>query len=158
MAPWFTNDTCDPFHPISKPCTLGDFVRYAVNVSEPEHISKALKFVTEHNIRLVIRNTGHEYAYFPFSYCTSRRLLVLATTESQQELAHSPFGHTISKILKSKTTRMHTILGKPLSLELAYRESKRTLQPKRKVFGWSAASAQVWALPVATAKVEDTQL
>lgn len=63
MAPFFTNGTCDPFHPISKPCQLGDFVRYAVNISKPEHISKALQFVKKHNIRLVIRNTGHEYEH-----------------------------------------------------------------------------------------------
>ncbi|KAJ6024875.1 FAD binding domain protein [Penicillium herquei] len=61
MAPLFTNGTCDPYHPISKPCTLGNFVRYAVNVSTPTHVAKTLKFATEHNIRFIIRNTGHDY-------------------------------------------------------------------------------------------------
>ncbi|PYH85196.1 FAD-binding domain-containing protein [Aspergillus uvarum CBS 121591] len=61
MAPWFTNGTCDPFHPVSKPCTMGNYVDYAVNVSTPAHISATLKFAYEHNIRLVIRNTGHDY-------------------------------------------------------------------------------------------------
>ncbi|KAL5335536.1 hypothetical protein BJX70DRAFT_374964 [Aspergillus crustosus] len=61
MAPWFANGSCDPFHPIEKPCTLDNYVVYAVNVSESEHISKAIQFSTEHNIRTVIRNTGHDY-------------------------------------------------------------------------------------------------
>ncbi|RMZ37648.1 hypothetical protein AFCA_001903 [Aspergillus flavus] len=61
MAPWFTNGTCDPYHPVSQPCTLGNFVRYAVNVSTPAHVAKTLQFANEHNIRFVIRNTGHDY-------------------------------------------------------------------------------------------------
>ncbi|PIG82789.1 FAD binding domain protein [Aspergillus arachidicola] len=61
MAPWFTNGTCDPFHPESKPCTIGNYVVYAVDVAKPEHVSTALKFAKEHNIRVVPRNTGHDY-------------------------------------------------------------------------------------------------
>lgn len=61
MAPFFANGTCDPYHPISKPCTLGNYVNYAVNVSSPDHISKSLKFATKHYIRVVVRNTGHDY-------------------------------------------------------------------------------------------------
>lgn len=61
MAPFFTNGTCDPFHPVSKPCTLGNLVQYAVDVRKPEHISTTLSFVTKHNIRLIVRNTGHDY-------------------------------------------------------------------------------------------------
>ncbi|KAJ5522690.1 FAD binding domain protein [Penicillium frequentans] len=60
MAPFFTNGTCDPYHPISKPCTLGNFVRYAVNVSSPDHVAKTMQFATKHNIRFIIRNTGHD--------------------------------------------------------------------------------------------------
>lgn len=61
MAPFFANGTCDPYHPISKPCTLGNYVVYSVNVTEPDHISKTIKFATQHNIRVVVRNTGHDY-------------------------------------------------------------------------------------------------
>jgi hypothetical protein len=61
MAPFFANGTCDPYHDVSKPCTLGNYVRYSVNVSCPEHISTAIKFATKYNIRLVVRNTGHDY-------------------------------------------------------------------------------------------------
>ncbi|RAL17380.1 FAD-dependent oxidoreductase [Aspergillus homomorphus CBS 101889] len=61
MAPWFANGTCDPFHPVAKPCTMGNYIHYAVNVSTPAHISATLQFANKHNIRLVIRNTGHDY-------------------------------------------------------------------------------------------------
>ncbi|KAL4802481.1 FAD-binding domain-containing protein [Aspergillus unguis] len=61
MAPFFANDTCDPFHPPRKICTLGNYVSYAVNVSQPDHVITSLDFVKKHNIRLVVRNTGHDY-------------------------------------------------------------------------------------------------
>ncbi|KAJ5470348.1 hypothetical protein N7530_007705, partial [Penicillium desertorum] len=61
MAPFFAEGVCDPFHPVSKPCTLGNYVRYSVDVTSPAQISNTVKFATEHNIRLVIRNTGHDY-------------------------------------------------------------------------------------------------
>jgi hypothetical protein len=61
MAPIFANQSCDPFTPSSKPCTIGNLVRYAVNVSEPEDIVATLKFAKEHNIRFIVRNTGHDY-------------------------------------------------------------------------------------------------
>ncbi|KAL8845786.1 MAG: hypothetical protein Q9221_009076 [Calogaya cf. arnoldii] len=61
MAPFFTNQSCDPYLPRTSPCTIGNYVNYAVNVSEPTDIVKGLAFATEHKIRLVIRNTGHDY-------------------------------------------------------------------------------------------------
>ncbi|KAL3455908.1 hypothetical protein BJX64DRAFT_271512 [Aspergillus heterothallicus] len=61
MAPFFANDSCDPFHPVDKPCLLGNYISYAVNVSQPSHVSKAIIFANKNNVRLVIRNTGHDY-------------------------------------------------------------------------------------------------
>lgn len=61
MAPIFANQSCDPWQPQSKPCTLGNYVDYAVNVSKPDDVITALKFAEERNIRFVIRNTGHDY-------------------------------------------------------------------------------------------------
>lgn len=61
MAPLFANESCDPWQPQSKPCTLGNYVSYAVNVSVPDDIIAALKFAEEKNVRFVIRNTGHDY-------------------------------------------------------------------------------------------------
>lgn len=60
MQAYFANASCDPFTSQDKPCTLGNYVSYAVNVSTTDHVVAALKFAQEKNIRVVIRNTGHE--------------------------------------------------------------------------------------------------
>ncbi|KAK8122050.1 hypothetical protein PG984_010720 [Apiospora sp. TS-2023a] len=61
MAPFFANQSCDPFQPRDVPCTLGNYVRFAVNATGPEDVQAAVKFAQEHEVRLVIRNTGHDY-------------------------------------------------------------------------------------------------
>ncbi|KAK3327948.1 hypothetical protein B0T19DRAFT_178210 [Cercophora scortea] len=61
MAPWFANQSCDPFSAQSKPCTFGNYVRYAVAVETANDVSAAIKFAKANNVRLVIRNTGHDY-------------------------------------------------------------------------------------------------
>jgi len=61
MAPFFANQSCDPFTPASTPCTLGNYVRYAVAASCTEDVVAAITFAKTHNIRFVIRNTGHDY-------------------------------------------------------------------------------------------------
>ena len=60
MASIFSNGSCDPFAPTPIPCTLGNYVNYAINVSLPADISHGIAFAKSKNIRLVIRNTGHE--------------------------------------------------------------------------------------------------
>lgn len=61
MAPFFANMSCDPFTSTAAQCVVGAYVQYAVNVSSIEDIQTALAFVRTHNIRLVVRNTGHDY-------------------------------------------------------------------------------------------------
>lgn len=61
MAPYFTNDSCNPFLPRDAPCSLGNYIVYAVNASDAEDFKKTIKFTQRHNIRLTIRNTGHDY-------------------------------------------------------------------------------------------------
>lgn len=61
MAPWFANQSCDPFTDRSKPCTLGNYASYAVNATTPEHVRAAVLFAQLRNIRFVVRNTGHDY-------------------------------------------------------------------------------------------------
>ena len=60
MSPIFLNQSCDPYTAESIPCLIGNYVEYAINVTGPSDIAAGLKFVQEHNIRLVIKNTGHE--------------------------------------------------------------------------------------------------
>lgn len=61
MAPLFSNDSCNPFTTPESPCTLGNYVRYAVRAKEASDVRKALQFAKKNNIRFVIRNTGHDY-------------------------------------------------------------------------------------------------
>lgn len=61
MAPAVANQSCNPFTPEDQPCTLGNVVLYSVNATEPSDFSKAIVFAKKKNIRLAIRNTGHEY-------------------------------------------------------------------------------------------------
>ncbi|KAK8061450.1 hypothetical protein PG994_007816 [Apiospora phragmitis] len=61
MAPFFANQSCDPFQPRDTPCTLGNYVRYAVNATGPADVQAAVKFAQDNDVRLVIRNTGHDY-------------------------------------------------------------------------------------------------
>ena len=62
MQSFFANQSCDPFTPRSTPCQLGNYVRYAVDVSTVADVQAAVWFAQLLNIRLVVRNTGHEYA------------------------------------------------------------------------------------------------
>lgn len=61
MAPFFANRSCDPFTERSAGCVIGTYVQYTVNVSEAADVAAGIKFANDRNIRLVIRNTGHDY-------------------------------------------------------------------------------------------------
>lgn len=60
VAPLFQNQSCDPFTPISKPCTLGNYVDFAINVTSAADVIAGVRFAQSQNIRLVIKNTGHD--------------------------------------------------------------------------------------------------
>ncbi|KAI1175120.1 putative alcohol oxidase [Nemania sp. FL0916] len=61
MAPFFTNNSCNPFLSRQSPCIVGAYTQYAVNATSVSHYQATLKFAAQHNIRLVIRNTGHDF-------------------------------------------------------------------------------------------------
>ncbi|RFU28033.1 hypothetical protein B7463_g8305, partial [Scytalidium lignicola] len=61
MAPYFANQSCDPFTAESQSCLLGNYVRYAINVSTVDDVIAGVKFAERNNIRFVIRNTGHDF-------------------------------------------------------------------------------------------------
>jgi FAD/FMN-containing dehydrogenase len=42
-------------------CTLGAYPVYAVNISSVEQIQQTIAYARTHNLRLVIKNTGHCY-------------------------------------------------------------------------------------------------
>lgn len=67
MAQFFSNGSCNPYTAPSDPCVVGSLVQYSVNISTvsiEESIADyraTLAFALERNIRLVVRNTGHDY-------------------------------------------------------------------------------------------------
>ncbi|KAJ5173316.1 FAD-linked oxidoreductase sor8 [Penicillium capsulatum] len=61
MSSWWSNFSCDPFLPRDTPCDIGTLQRFSVNVTGVDDVRKTLQFSREHNLRIVIRNTGHDY-------------------------------------------------------------------------------------------------
>jgi len=61
MAAFFANMSCDPFTPRKATCVIGTYVPYAVKASCAEDYRATIAFSKRYNIRLVIRNTGHDY-------------------------------------------------------------------------------------------------
>ncbi|KAI0901030.1 FAD binding domain protein [Annulohypoxylon nitens] len=61
MDPYWQNQSCDPFTPRSNACDLGNYVDFTVNVSSASDVVAGLQFAQKHNVRIVIKNTGHDY-------------------------------------------------------------------------------------------------
>lgn len=60
--PIFQGRTCMPTDDPTKSCTLGGYASYSVAVTKVSQIQLALNFARNANIRLVVRNTGHDFA------------------------------------------------------------------------------------------------
>ncbi|KAL7787163.1 FAD binding domain-containing protein [Trichoderma ceciliae] len=60
MFPYWLNNTCNPFRTNDGTCTLGNLASYAINVSGAADVIAGIKFAGEKNIRLIIKNTGHD--------------------------------------------------------------------------------------------------
>ncbi|KAK8023735.1 FAD-linked oxidoreductase patO [Apiospora rasikravindrae] len=61
MSYLFSNNTCNPWSDPDTPCTTGTDAVYVINATEVSDIQEGVRFATENNIRLVVRNTGHDY-------------------------------------------------------------------------------------------------
>ncbi|KAI1504041.1 FAD binding domain protein [Biscogniauxia marginata] len=57
----FANMSCDPFTPPDTQCVIGAYVSYAFNASGAEDYRATMAFAHKLDIRLVIRNMGHDY-------------------------------------------------------------------------------------------------
>lgn len=60
MNPYYQNQSCDPYTPANRTCELGNYVSYSIAVSGADHVISGIKFAKDNNVRLVIKNTGHE--------------------------------------------------------------------------------------------------
>ena len=61
MAPFWANQSCDVFSGRDDQCVKGTYIQYAVRVEEVSDVVKTIAFAKSKNIRLVVRNTGHDY-------------------------------------------------------------------------------------------------
>ena len=62
MQTYFANNSCNPIVDQSfGKCGIGNYVQYAIDVTGDADVKAGLAFAQRNNIRLLIRNTGHEY-------------------------------------------------------------------------------------------------
>jgi hypothetical protein len=61
MAPFFANQSCDPFTQPEDRCIIGTQVQYAVDARSSWDYLAAIAFAKLKNIRLLVRNTGHDF-------------------------------------------------------------------------------------------------
>jgi hypothetical protein len=61
MSLVYTNRTCLPGHDRTSPCTIGYYPEYVINSSSVAHVQAGVNFARRYNIRLVIKNTGHDF-------------------------------------------------------------------------------------------------
>ncbi|KAF2149665.1 FAD-binding domain-containing protein [Myriangium duriaei CBS 260.36] len=61
-TPWWSGFGC-----VAKPgngtqtCNLGNYPNFVVAAKSAQHVSAAVKFAAAHNVRLCVKNTGHDY-------------------------------------------------------------------------------------------------
>ncbi len=61
MAYPFSNNSCNPFLAPNTPCTNGYLAAYTINATDASDLQTGISFAARRNIRLTIRNTGHDY-------------------------------------------------------------------------------------------------
>jgi hypothetical protein len=61
MAAYHQNASCNPITARNSPCLQGNYVEYAIEVQEAADVAAGMKFAQTRNVRLVVKNTGHEY-------------------------------------------------------------------------------------------------
>lgn len=62
MTPWYEGNTCIPTSEPSLSCTLGGTPVYVLNATGAADIQTAVNFARDNNVRLVIKNTGHDFS------------------------------------------------------------------------------------------------
>jgi len=61
MWPLYEGRFCMPTSDPTQNCTLGGYPSYAVNVSNVAQIQLTVNFARNANLRLVVKNTGHDF-------------------------------------------------------------------------------------------------
>jgi len=62
LTQWTQGNTCRPsLNTTGKRCERGGFPEYVVNATSVKHVQAAVNFARNSNVRLVIKNTGHDF-------------------------------------------------------------------------------------------------
>ncbi|KAK4214115.1 hypothetical protein QBC37DRAFT_421731 [Rhypophila decipiens] len=61
MSPYWQNNSCSPFLGPTGTCSLGNLASYAIKVTSAADVIAGIVFATAKNIRLTIKNTGHDF-------------------------------------------------------------------------------------------------
>ncbi|RPA75739.1 FAD/FMN-containing isoamyl alcohol oxidase-like protein MreA [Ascobolus immersus RN42] len=61
LWPFWSNMTCLPTEDPNSSCTLGRLPVYTIDATKAEHVQAGVNWARNHNIRLVIKNTGHDF-------------------------------------------------------------------------------------------------
>ncbi|KAB8209196.1 hypothetical protein BDV34DRAFT_232818 [Aspergillus parasiticus] len=62
LSPVYQGLTCQPTADPNATCVFGGYPAYAVNASSVAHIQLAINFARQTGVRLVIKNTGHDFS------------------------------------------------------------------------------------------------
>lgn len=77
MAAYQQNASCNPITSRDSPCLQGNYVEYAIEVHEASDVVAGVTFAQDRNVRLVIKNTGHEYVRARSNIYKSKSLQLL---------------------------------------------------------------------------------
>ncbi|KAI0469377.1 FAD/FMN-containing isoamyl alcohol oxidase-like protein MreA [Xylaria cf. heliscus] len=61
MSLYWTNNSCSAFTGSDGVCSSGNLAQYALNINGPTDVITGIQFAQGHNIRLTIKNTGHDF-------------------------------------------------------------------------------------------------
>ncbi|KAL4994334.1 hypothetical protein BDV10DRAFT_189141 [Aspergillus recurvatus] len=61
MSPYWLNNSCSPFSGSGSTCRLGNLASYAIDIADADAAVAGIRFAQQRNIRLIIKNTGHDY-------------------------------------------------------------------------------------------------
>ncbi|VDB91853.1 unnamed protein product [Peniophora sp. CBMAI 1063] len=91
-------------------CGQGNVVLYAINATQPEHLQAGVRFASQHNIRVVMRASGHDY----LGRSTAKNALLLWTHYFQN------ISFTDNFIVDGKSAGPAVTVGSGVGLESYY--------------------------------------
>ncbi|KAI0156931.1 hypothetical protein GGR57DRAFT_491405 [Xylariaceae sp. FL1272] len=109
MAAIFANLSCDPFTPRDAQSVIGTHVHYAVNASSVVDYRRTIAFAKAHNIRLVIRNTGHDLILWTH-YMKGTTILDYASSTSAGKAMKIGAGVITSEAQKAAGAQGHVVV------------------------------------------------